>query len=69
MVHAADRHLQASLHHVSDHYMGEHWLATFAALALEAQGQASPGSDRELQRESLISRSPPTPKPACTGQE
>lgn len=48
MVHAADRHLQASLHHVSDHYMGEHWLATFAALALEAQGQASPGSDRNF---------------------
>jgi hypothetical protein len=38
MIDAADRHLQASLHHISDHYMGAHWLATFATLALEAQG-------------------------------
>jgi len=33
---AADRHLDASLPHVAGDYMGEHWLATFAALALEA---------------------------------
>jgi hypothetical protein len=33
---AADRHLDASLPHVSGDYMGEHWLATFALLALEA---------------------------------
>ncbi len=46
MVHAANRHLEASLHHLADHYVGEHWLATFAAL--EAQGDASPGSDRQL---------------------
>jgi hypothetical protein len=33
---AADRHLRASLPHISGDYMGEHWLATFAMLALEA---------------------------------
>ena len=32
---AADRHLAASLPHVAGDYMGEHWLATFALLALE----------------------------------
>ena len=32
----AERHLEASLPHVSGDYMGEHWLATFAALALMA---------------------------------
>ncbi len=32
---AADRHLAASLPHLADSYMGEHWLATFALLALE----------------------------------
>jgi hypothetical protein len=38
----ADRHLAASLPHVAGDYMGEHWLATFAMLALEAD-QASGG--------------------------
>jgi hypothetical protein len=33
---AADIHLAASLPHVSGDYMGEHWLASFALLALEA---------------------------------
>jgi len=33
---AADRHVNASLPHVAGDYMGEHWLATFALLALEA---------------------------------
>lgn len=33
---AAERHLQAGLRHVAGDYMGEHWLATFALLALEA---------------------------------
>ncbi len=33
---AADEHLAASLPHVAGDYMGEHWLATFALLALEA---------------------------------
>lgn len=33
---AADRHLQAALPHVAGDYMGEHWLASFAVLALEA---------------------------------
>lgn len=32
----ADLHLRASLPHVAGDYMGEHWLATFALLALEA---------------------------------
>ena len=31
----ADEHLDASLPHVAGDYMGEHWLATFALLALE----------------------------------
>jgi hypothetical protein len=31
---AADRHLEASLPHVAGDYAGEHWLATFALLAL-----------------------------------
>jgi len=33
---AADAHIAASLPHVAGDYMGEHWLATFALLALEA---------------------------------
>jgi hypothetical protein len=33
---AARRHLEAALPHIAEHYMGEHWLATFAWLALEA---------------------------------
>lgn len=33
---AAERHLAASLPHLADDYMGEHWLATFALLGLEA---------------------------------
>lgn len=32
---AAKRHIAASLPHVAGDYMGEHWLATFALLALE----------------------------------
>ncbi|WP_137870854.1 DUF2891 domain-containing protein [Sphingopyxis sp. 2PD] len=32
---AADRHLAAALPHVTGDYMGEHWLATFALLALD----------------------------------
>ncbi|MFM5917801.1 MAG: DUF2891 domain-containing protein [Novosphingobium sp.] len=31
---AIDRHLEAALPHVAGDYMGEHWLATFAVLAL-----------------------------------
>ncbi len=38
---AADAHLRASLPHVATDYAGEHWLATFAMLALGAG--ASPG--------------------------
>ncbi len=33
---AAERHIAASLPHVAGDYMGEHWLATFALLALLA---------------------------------
>nr|WP_235528653.1 MULTISPECIES: DUF2891 family protein [unclassified Phenylobacterium] len=33
---AADEHLATGLEHVAGDYMGEHWLATFALLALEA---------------------------------
>ncbi|PTQ09988.1 hypothetical protein CLG96_12640 [Sphingomonas oleivorans] len=33
---AAAHHLEASLAYVAGDYMGEHWLATFATLALEA---------------------------------
>jgi Protein of unknown function (DUF2891) len=33
---AAGHHLQSALKHVAGDYMGEHWLATFAMLALEA---------------------------------
>lgn len=33
-VDAADRHLAAALPHVTGDYMGEHWLASFALLAL-----------------------------------
>ena len=32
---AATRHLEASLPHLADDYMGSHWLATFALLALD----------------------------------
>ena len=35
MLAAAAAHLAAGLPHVAGHYMGEHWLATFAVLALE----------------------------------
>jgi len=38
MAAAADAHLDASLPHLDDDYMGSHWLATFALLALEAGG-------------------------------
>jgi hypothetical protein len=31
----ADAHLEAALPHLADHYMGEHWLASFAMLALD----------------------------------
>jgi hypothetical protein len=30
------KHVQASIQHIAEDYMGEHWLATFALLALEA---------------------------------
>ncbi|KKC26202.1 DUF2891 domain-containing protein [Sphingomonas sp. SRS2] len=32
---AFDRHLSSALPHLADHYMGEHWLASFALLALD----------------------------------
>jgi hypothetical protein len=39
LVHLADKHLEAALPHVAGDYMGEHWLASFAVLALLAPGQ------------------------------
>ena len=36
MEETAERHLAAGLPHVSGDYMGAHWLASFAVLALEA---------------------------------
>jgi hypothetical protein len=36
MLEAADRHIEASLGAVAGDYMGEHWLASFALLALTA---------------------------------
>ena len=35
MLDAADVHLAAALPHVAGDYMGEHWLASFAVLALD----------------------------------
>jgi len=35
---AAEAHLAASLPHLEDDYMGEHWLASFALLAVGAEG-------------------------------
>ena len=40
-VDAAKLHLRASLPHVAGHYMGEHWLATYAVLALDAGAGSS----------------------------
>ena len=34
----AERHIDAALPHIAGDYMGEHWLATYALLALEDQG-------------------------------
>jgi hypothetical protein len=36
---SAERHLAAAMPHVAGDYMGEHWLATFALLALLAGGK------------------------------
>ncbi|HEY1996959.1 DUF2891 domain-containing protein [Paraburkholderia sp.] len=36
LIDTAERHLDSALAHVAGDYMGEHWLATFATLALEA---------------------------------
>jgi hypothetical protein len=35
MLRAAEEHLEAALPHVASDYMGEHWLASFAVLALD----------------------------------
>jgi hypothetical protein len=37
MARAASRHLAAALAHIAGDYMGEHWLASFALLALEGE--------------------------------
>jgi hypothetical protein len=36
---SAERHISASLPAITGHYMGEHWLATYALLALTAAGR------------------------------
>ena len=41
MEEAAARHLAAGLPHLAGDYMGEHWLASFAALALDEAPEAS----------------------------
>ncbi len=41
MEEASARHLAAGLPHLSSDYMGEHWLASFAALALDEAPEAS----------------------------
>ena len=41
---AAEEHLAASLPHVTGDYMGEHWLASFALLALDAAPGNAPGA-------------------------
>jgi hypothetical protein len=38
---AAERHVAASLPHIADDYMGTHWLATFALLALQQGSRLS----------------------------
>jgi hypothetical protein len=38
---AAERHLAASLPHVAGDYAGEHWLATFAVMALDASDSSA----------------------------
>jgi hypothetical protein len=35
LIESTEHHLQASSSHLHDHYMGEHWLATFLFLALD----------------------------------
>jgi hypothetical protein len=41
--HAAQRHLEAALPHaVGGHYVGEHWLASFATLALSEEALKTP---------------------------
>ena len=36
---AAETHLAAAMPHLDAHYMGEHWLATYAMLALDETGE------------------------------
>ena len=38
---AANIHFAAALPHISGDYMGEHWLASFALLAMLSPGRAS----------------------------
>jgi hypothetical protein len=38
MERTAGDHLAAALPHIAEDYMGEHWLATYAVLALEGDG-------------------------------
>ena len=45
---AAEVHLAASLPHVAGDYMGEHWLASFALLALDPDWAFAPGAARVI---------------------
>ena len=40
MEESAAAHLAAAMPHLDDHYMGGHWLASFALLALDEVGGA-----------------------------
>jgi hypothetical protein len=40
----AEEHLAAALPHVAGDYMGEHWLASFAILAMLAPGEDAAGA-------------------------
>jgi hypothetical protein len=46
MEQAAELHLAAGLPHVTGDYMGEHWLASFAVLALDELSSPSPAGGR-----------------------
>jgi len=47
-IESAERHLEASLPHVAGEYAGEHWLATFALLAVTASGRRDTTADPSL---------------------
>jgi hypothetical protein len=72
-VDAADRHLEAGIAHVAGDYMGEHWLATFALLALDAPKVAAPAvAPRPPVAEASVRRGggrPPRGEPRPSGED